>query len=58
MSKNKNNIKDDIKLLKSKKIYCDGGVEDSEHPRIFLVINENEDYVLCPYCAKKLTRTS
>jgi len=58
MSKVKNHNKDNIKLFKSKKIYCDGGTEDSGHPKIFLVISENEDSVFCPYCGKKFTRTS
>ena len=58
MSKVKNNNKDNIKLFKSKKIYCDGGIEDSGHPRIFLIINENENSVSCPYCGKLFTRTS
>jgi len=58
MSKVKMNKKDNIKVIKSKKIYCDGGIEDSGHPKIFLVISENEDSISCPYCGKKFTRTS
>tara|TARA_B100000686_G_scaffold344611_1_gene427567 strand:- start:1210 stop:1386 length:177 start_codon:yes stop_codon:yes gene_type:complete len=58
MSKVKINKKDNIKLFKRKKIYCEGGFEDSGHPKIFLVISKNEDSVSCPYCGKQFTRTS
>ena len=58
MPKKKTKEKPESKFLKIKKVYCEGGTEDSGHPKIYLIISENEDSVTCPYCGKIFTRFS
>tara|TARA_B100000686_G_C16490096_1_gene811615 strand:+ start:634 stop:813 length:180 start_codon:yes stop_codon:yes gene_type:complete len=58
MSKTKNKKLSDSKIVENRKFYCEGGVEDSGHPKIFLVIGENDDSVSCPYCGKIFTLRS
>ena len=58
MPKQKNIEKSESKFFKSKKVYCEGGIEDSGHPKIYLIIGENDDSVTCPYCGKIFTRLS
>ncbi len=58
MPRQKNKDKSESKFLKSKKVYCEGGIEDSGHPKIYLIIGKNEDSVSCPYCGKIFTRLS
>ena len=41
----------DILHVNSKKVSCDGGVESSKHPLVYLNIVVN-DFVVCPYCSK------
>jgi uncharacterized Zn-finger protein len=42
----------EIKLVKTRKVYCDGG-SISGHPRVFLEIKHNEEEISCPYCGQK-----
>ena len=58
MAKAKNKKLSDNKTVKNKKFYCEGGTEDSGHPKVFLVIGENEDSVSCPYCCQIFTLQS
>lgn len=41
----------DVLHVKSKKVSCDGGVESSKHPLVYLNMGE-KDFVVCPYCSK------
>lgn len=53
------NVKDkkklDTKIVESRKLYCEGGNIDSGHPRVYLVIGENDQSVSCPYCGQVFT---
>lgn len=37
----------------SKKVACDGGDGALGHPKVFLTIDDNCDYVDCPYCGRR-----
>ena len=41
----------DVLYVNSKKVSCDGGVESSKHPLVYLNMGLN-DFVVCPYCSK------
>jgi len=38
--------------VESSRIACDGDVETSSHPRVYLEITAEGD-VVCPYCSKR-----
>ncbi len=38
--------------VQNPKVVCDGDVDTSSHPRVYLEINEGGD-VVCPYCSKR-----
>ena len=44
----------DILHVNSKKVSCDGGVESSKHPLVYLNMGVN-DFVVCPYCSKSFS---
>lgn len=37
--------------VQSREVACDGDVETSRHPRVFLKIKD-DGRVVCPYCSK------
>ncbi|MCW9033265.1 MAG: zinc-finger domain-containing protein [Rhodospirillales bacterium] len=38
--------------VQNRAVSCDGDVETSSHPRVYLEINDGGD-VVCPYCSKR-----
>lgn len=43
------------KIVDERKVFCEGisAIGDSGHPGIYLVIPNNSNSVVCPYCSKK-----
>ena len=58
MSKVKQKRKNTVIIKKNEKFYCDGESGDSGHPKVYLIIGENEKSVLCPYCGKSFVSSS
>jgi len=47
MSKSK-----EIRIVKSRTVWCDGGSATAGHPRVFLEIKHDKEDVTCPYCGQ------
>lgn len=43
----------ETKIVDSRKIACDGGGSALGHPRVWLHIPEETNFVECPYCDAK-----
>ncbi len=46
------NMTQDVKMVDSKSVSCDGGSEALGHPRVYLEIKHDENSTICPYCGK------
>jgi uncharacterized Zn-finger protein len=42
-------------VVETRKVFCEGNSKNNEpgHPGIYLVIPNNSNSVVCPYCSKK-----
>ncbi|UWQ62342.1 MULTISPECIES: zinc-finger domain-containing protein [Leisingera] len=40
----------ETKIVDSRKVACDGSEGALGHPRVYLLIPEDENFVECPYC--------
>ncbi|MFY0310949.1 zinc-finger domain-containing protein [Leisingera sp. D0M16] len=40
----------ETKIVESRKVACDGSEGALGHPRVYLLIPEEEGFVECPYC--------
>jgi len=47
----KNNQDENIELVSSKKVSCNGPDGHLGHPKVYLDMGDNES-VVCPYCSK------
>ena len=47
-------VKDGFETIEvdSYDVVCDGGSVELGHPRVFLHIEADEGYVVCPYCSR------
>lgn len=43
----------ETKIVESYKLACDGGEGALGHPRVWLMIPQDEGFVECPYCDAK-----
>lgn len=48
----------ETEIVSSWRIACDGGEGALGHPRVWLKIAEEEGFVVCPYCDKKIVHES
>ncbi len=44
----------ETELVDTYRIACDGGEGALGHPRVWLRISEDEGFVECPYCDKRI----
>ncbi|EDZ45574.1 zinc-finger domain-containing protein [Leisingera caerulea] len=40
----------ETKIVDSRKVACDGSEGALGHPRVYLLIPEDDNFVECPYC--------
>lgn len=43
----------DSYTVKQPEVYCEG--DGIKHPKIYLKINKDKGYIVCPYCSKKFS---
>lgn len=49
---NKMTKKNDSEIISRKHTHCNGGSEESGHPKVYLEIKPENNKIVCPYCSK------
>ncbi|MDX1916917.1 MAG: zinc-finger domain-containing protein [Rickettsiaceae bacterium] len=44
---------EETQITKEKNVYCSGLEYPLDHPKIYLILDEELGFVVCPYCSKK-----
>ncbi len=45
-----------VTYTKKSTVCCDGNGDGAEgHPKVYLCINAEDGFVICPYCSRKFT---
>jgi len=43
----------DVKIVSTLKVSCDGNGSSSGHPRVFLTLDAHTHEITCPYCSQQ-----